>query len=345
MVKQLILASGILALLSGYAQAQSQLEVPGPGSKQSGIGIVSGWKCTAGTITIQFDNDGSIYTAAYGTIREDTQGVCGDTNNGWAFLWNWNRLGDGQHTVAVFDNGVQFGAATFTVQTLGQEFRTDLSKSTTISDFPEAGQTTTLTWEQGQQNFVIAEVIDNGGGGETDLNALLGTWDFQTTILSTIFHNHYALQSVQVVQGVSVIAGTDLDEGDPIVAARTSDLTSAQFPYTFALLDSGATFCDLFVFDKTGPDTITGVDVMLEVQGGACSTQISGEAHSMVGTRTSTTALALAMHPTSHQLRETLKLHADTLARQQGDQAVTLEAAGLDSSLIHQLMQKLQAIR
>src|SRR5262249_51222122 len=154
-----------------------------------------------------------------------------------------------------------------------------------------------------------------------------------------------ALQSVQIVQGVSVIAGTDLDEGDVIVAARTSDLTSEPFLYAFALLDSGAMFCDLFVFDKTGPDTVTGVDVMLEAQGGSCSSQTSGAANPMVGTRTSTTALSLASPPVPHQLQETLKLHADLLTRQQGNQAVTQEAAGLSMDQIHQLLQKLQTIQ
>src|SRR5262245_954497 len=97
--------------------AQGLLENPNDSSCVSGISVVSGWKCTAGTITVQFDT-GPTYTAAYGTIREDTQGVCGDTNNGFGLLFNFNRLGDGTHSVRVFDNGAQFGSATFTVQTL-----------------------------------------------------------------------------------------------------------------------------------------------------------------------------------------------------------------------------------
>lgn len=161
MLKIIIVFCGFI-FLPVLVFAQGQLEVPGSGSSQSGIGIVSGWKCAAGTVTVQFDN-GPLYEAGYGTIRTDTQGVCGDSNNGWSFLWNWNKLGDGSHTVKVFDNGVQFGAATITVKTLGEEFRTGLSKTVTVLDFPSPGQSVTLQWQQGQQNFVIAGVT--GGGG------------------------------------------------------------------------------------------------------------------------------------------------------------------------------------
>lgn len=161
---RLLIVGMAVVCLANTAFAQGQLEVPGSSSTQSGIGIVSGWKCNAGDLTIQFDN-GPIYEAAYGTIRTDTQGVCGDTNNGWAFLWNWNKLTDGQHTVKAFDNGVQFGAVTFTVQTLGDEFRRGLSKTVSVPNFPASGQTTTLVWQEGQQNFVIQGVTGGGGTG------------------------------------------------------------------------------------------------------------------------------------------------------------------------------------
>lgn len=57
-------------------QAQSNLENPAPGSYKSGISLVSGWKCTAGTITVTFDN-GPPIQVPYGSTREDTQGVWG----------------------------------------------------------------------------------------------------------------------------------------------------------------------------------------------------------------------------------------------------------------------------
>src|SRR5262249_41204408 len=77
--------------------AQAKLENPQPGSFQSGIGVVSGWVCDAKQITLVFD-DVHTFPAAYGTARGDTQSTCGDTNNGFGLLVNWNLLGNGQHT-------------------------------------------------------------------------------------------------------------------------------------------------------------------------------------------------------------------------------------------------------
>lgn len=99
--------------------AQGVLENPSSGSFQSGIGLVSGWKCTATTVTVSFDG-GPPLQAAYGTSREDTRSVCGDANNGFGLLFNWNLLGKGTHTVRALADGVQFASATFTVTRWGQ---------------------------------------------------------------------------------------------------------------------------------------------------------------------------------------------------------------------------------
>ena len=99
------------------------LENPGPGSFQSGIGLFSGWVCDASQIEIEI-NDRTRLQAAYGTIRSDTAGVCGDTDNGFGLLFNWNLLGDGTHTVRALADGREFDSATFTVTTLGTEFLT-----------------------------------------------------------------------------------------------------------------------------------------------------------------------------------------------------------------------------
>ncbi|HEV8711800.1 MAG TPA: hypothetical protein VGX03_03115 [Candidatus Binatia bacterium] len=82
--------------------AQGVLENPKDNSFQSGISVISGWKCTAGLVTITFDG-GPAVQAAYGTTRADTRRACGDDgNNGFGSLWNWNLLGDGPHYCAGF---------------------------------------------------------------------------------------------------------------------------------------------------------------------------------------------------------------------------------------------------
>lgn len=145
--------------------AQGTLENPQPGSFQSGIGIVSGWKCTAGTITVTFDS-GAPIQAAYGTSREDTRSVCGDANNGFGLLINWNLLGDGEHIVRALADGVEFGSATFTVTTLGTEFLSGVSGSCTITSFPQSGVNVVVRWQESSQNFVIERVEGSLTEGE-----------------------------------------------------------------------------------------------------------------------------------------------------------------------------------
>jgi hypothetical protein len=129
---------------------------------------VRGWKCTAGTLTFNVDN-GPAAPLSYGSSRLDTQGVCGGGNNGFIAQENWNLVGTGQHTIRVFDNGVLFSQATFTVTTLGVQFLTGQSATCNTS---LAGQDVTLAWQEDQQNFAIAGT----SGGGTIYPAVAGTW-------------------------------------------------------------------------------------------------------------------------------------------------------------------------
>ena len=135
------------------------LENPFSGSFQSGIGLFSGWVCDASQVEIEINGDPTLtFMAGYGTDRIDTTGVCGDSNNGFGLLFNWNLLGDGGHTVRALVDGVEFDSATFTVTTLGTEFVRGAEKRTCeVLDFPAPGETVTLEWQESMQNFVITE--------------------------------------------------------------------------------------------------------------------------------------------------------------------------------------------
>ena len=130
------------------------LENPGPGSWQSGIGVLSGWVCEADMVEVVLD-DRPVQLAAYGTERADTEAVCGDTDNGFGLLFNWNRLEDGVHTVRALADGEEFGRATFTVTTLGTEFLRGIEGETVVPDFPSPGEAVRLRWQESNQNFVI----------------------------------------------------------------------------------------------------------------------------------------------------------------------------------------------
>ena len=99
--------------------------------------------------------NGEPQEAAYGTARLDTAGVCGDSDNGFGLLFNWNLLGDGEHEVVALVDGVELDRATVTVTTLGAEFLRDVTGTCTAADFPTMDETVTLAWQQTQQNFVI----------------------------------------------------------------------------------------------------------------------------------------------------------------------------------------------
>ena len=144
---------GVIYRRSGLIGA---LENPLSGSFQSGIGLFSGWVCDALRVEIEI-NGSTRLTAAYGTSRGDTAGRCGDSNNGFGLLFNWNLLGNGRHTVRALADGVEFDRATFTVTTLGTEFLTRDGASYTLADFPRAGQRVRIDWQEASQNFVITE--------------------------------------------------------------------------------------------------------------------------------------------------------------------------------------------
>jgi hypothetical protein len=146
------------------------LENPQPDTFQSGIGLVSGWVCAAGAVTFQID-DGPMRDAAYGTSRTDTAGVCGDSDNGFGALFNWNLLGDGTHTIKAFADGVEFGSAVFDVATLGVPFLTGASGAYPLPNFPVDGETTLIEWQESSQNFVIVDTTVGTSGAASPVAA------------------------------------------------------------------------------------------------------------------------------------------------------------------------------
>ena len=134
---------------------------PGPNSFQSGVRAVWGWVCHAELVEIEIETArGEVerYVAAYGTERPDTLERCGDVDNGFELLFNWNRLGEGEHTVTALVDGVELGRATVWVTTLGPEFLRGVAGECVAGDFPHSGQAATLEWQQESQNFVITDV-------------------------------------------------------------------------------------------------------------------------------------------------------------------------------------------
>ena len=147
-----------------WAHAQQfGIDSPLSGSIQSGaVAPPNGWRCPrVGEITARIDG-GPDLQFTEDLSRGDTAGICGNTgNNGFAlFPWNWNEVGDGPHTIAFFDAGVQFADISFEVATFGTPFLFDASGQCTIPDFPDPGADVEVSWDPAIQNVRITRVID-----------------------------------------------------------------------------------------------------------------------------------------------------------------------------------------
>ncbi|MDQ3267599.1 MAG: hypothetical protein M3P47_02565 [Pseudomonadota bacterium] len=158
--------------------AQGSLENPVAGSTESGIGVISGWHCTASNITVTMDG-ASLGKAGSGTGRGDTAGICGRVDTGYSLLFNYNDLTPGSHSISAYADGQLLETRQFnTVQSGGSAFVTGLSKTATVSDFPSSGKTATLQWSEAKQGFVVTGITEIGGGGNSsvDLSSLQGTY-------------------------------------------------------------------------------------------------------------------------------------------------------------------------
>ena len=151
--------AGIRAIYSRASTGtpKGSLGNPGHGTFKSGIGVISGWVCHAQKVEVLIGTQR--VGVVYGTERADTRSVCGDTNNGFVTLVNWNLLGDGVHTARLVVDGVAVGTpAEFKVTTFGQEFYRGAEGAYSLPNFPSAGIDTVVVWDERVQNFVIGRV-------------------------------------------------------------------------------------------------------------------------------------------------------------------------------------------
>ena len=151
------------------------LEEPADGSTRSGIGLVRGWVCQDDGNGVQvriMNADGArvaTFTAPYGSARGDVDlsEYCGrrDVPNapvGFAAQFNYNLLPAGTYTVEAYVGRQQVGLSggqtnTFQVVRISNApFLSRLrSGEIEVPDFPRAGDTTILEWDQASQNFQI----------------------------------------------------------------------------------------------------------------------------------------------------------------------------------------------
>lgn len=150
-----LIFSVALTVATPLAFAQGSLENPVAGNTESGIGVISGWNCTATKIEVKIDGM-DLGKAGGGTSRGDTAGICGRSNTGYSLLYNYNDLPSGNHSISIYADGEASETRQFsTIQSGGSSFVTGVTKTAVIADFPTVGRTATLQWRQAKQSFVI----------------------------------------------------------------------------------------------------------------------------------------------------------------------------------------------
>lgn len=169
-----------LFLVVTGASAQSTVGVlgtPPNGSTVSGVSVISGYHCTSKNIDVFIDGV-PFGKAGAGTQLLGTLGVCGRTDTGYSFLYNFSNLANGPHSITVTADGVPFATNTFTtVKSGGEQFLTGASKDIKVPDFPLPGQAANLQWVQSYQNFLVTGIGDTAG----DLSSLNGSYAQSTS--------------------------------------------------------------------------------------------------------------------------------------------------------------------
>ena len=137
------------------ATSAGNWESPLAGGVESGQALIRGWVCTADTVSVELD--GELLTLPYGSERDDTRTLCGDTDNGYALAINWNDYGDGPHQIRLLLNGAPIETRAFQVATPGGQGTVSggVQRQHPVSDFPNLGDRLTLQWSEPNQNFRI----------------------------------------------------------------------------------------------------------------------------------------------------------------------------------------------
>lgn len=167
-----------LFLLPAWTDASvMSLENPSPGSIKSGVGLVSGWVCQATRLEISVDGGPRLFVP-YGSERGDTRSVCGDTNNGFGLLWNYNDWGEGPHTLALYVDNILQTQVSFNVVVPGMSFLRGVFGQGQIP--LSNGLTATVRWEETTQGCAIVGFGHHSPFGQelTELHFLLEQEDW-----------------------------------------------------------------------------------------------------------------------------------------------------------------------
>ena len=167
----------------------------------SGTSAIYGWVCDAEKVEVEiegFEKWGKRLTAGYGTTRTDTRDRCGDDDNGFSFLFNWNHLGDGVHTVKAYADGKHFATARVKVTTLGREFVRGIPRDVHTGGWARInGRAVRMEWEESLQNFIITDEMPIAKNGYRSVSGIRGGLESPALGINTERHLSYLRLGVQ----------------------------------------------------------------------------------------------------------------------------------------------------
>ena len=181
-IATIVAALTLIAARPAVASGTGTVETPAAGRPQSGIGLISGWHCSARRIDVRID-DGLPQSAGVRTPRGDTRQVCGHAEAGFGLLFNFNLLDPGPHRLTAYADGVAFQTIEFRTVDFGVNYLRGAHGRFPLHNFPAVGSTTYVEWSEQNQNFVVGQVtaappVDGdyfGARVERDCAGVIGT--------------------------------------------------------------------------------------------------------------------------------------------------------------------------
>lgn len=259
---QKIIGSAV-AFLPLMALAQGALENPANNSTDSGIGIISGWHCSATRVEAIIDGKSAGF-AYVGSDRLDTANICKKTNTGFSLLINFNNLSRGSHNLKIYADGVLFGESNFkTTQSGGTAFLTNKSKAVEVPDFPSVGSTATLTWSQAKQSFVVTNIATTvtpppgPGPAPIGLAKLYGkvTLNYKFNSSSTTFKDSFSFSAVNYDAVDKQLVGSVDGKYGAVVCSIVNTLG---YEFLCAIGTGANAAMDIFVLNVSSAGAISG---------------------------------------------------------------------------------------
>ena len=168
------------------------VDQPPPLTVQNGLGMVTGWLCSADPVVLEIDGlpyhpapmpapvppplPRVVGTGGSGLPPRavDPHELCDDTATGFGLPVNWNLLGDGEHTITAYLDGIEFARTVVEVTTLGEEFVHDAHGTCTVDDFPLPDHSVNLVWQEAGQHFALSNGQPPPPVGATHASDVLG---------------------------------------------------------------------------------------------------------------------------------------------------------------------------